>query len=152
MILRKAEMTDLPALVKIEDRSFSAPWSEKGMRDALDTEAIYTLVAEEDGTLLGYIMIALLGIEAEIYNVAVDPDARRQGLGRKLLRAAMNEAVNTGAESVFLEVRESNAPAKGLYESYGFIPAGKRKNYYTNPTEDAILMAYTVGRYGEERK
>jgi len=151
MKLRRAVIEDLPALVRIEDRSFSAPWSEKGMRDALETEVICTLIAQEESVLLGYAMIALLGVEAEIYNIAVDPDARRRGLGRALLAAALQEAINDGAETVFLEVRESNTPARGLYETHGFVPVGRRKNYYTNPTEDAILMAYTVKRDGEER-
>ena len=139
-------------VAELEKLCFNDPWSVNSIVYELTNPLSLWLVAEEDGAPLGYIMIALLGIEAEIYNVAVDPDARRQGLGRKLLRAAMHEAVNTGAETVFLEVRESNEPAKGLYASYGFIPVGKRKNYYTNPAEDAILMAYTVGGYGEEKR
>ncbi|MBQ4321718.1 MAG: ribosomal protein S18-alanine N-acetyltransferase [Oscillospiraceae bacterium] len=151
MQIRKAERADLPGLVAIEDLSFSEPWSHASMASAVENPDIYTAVSLEGGTVTGYVILALMGIEAEIYNVAVHPDARRQGLGAALLQNALKKAEQEGAETVFLEVRASNAPAKALYLGHGFVPVGLRKKYYTNPTEDAILMACTVERDGEER-
>ncbi len=142
----KAGLEQLAAIIEIEDRSFTEPWSHKSMEEALQNDSILTLAAVEAGQVLGYAMLARLGIEGEIYNIAVHPDARRRGVGAKLLEATLAFSRADGQENVFLEVRDSNAAAQALYTGHGFVPVGRRKNYYTNPTEDAILMAYTVNK------
>ena len=80
--------------------------------------------------------------EWEIVNVAVDPAFRREHLGSRLLEAVLQEARAQGAKQIFLEVREGNAPARGLYEKYGFRPIARRKHYYDHPVENAIVMAW----------
>lgn len=81
--------------------------------------------------------------EAEILQVAVDPMKRRQGLGRKLLDAFLGAELAAGTQEVFLEVRESNAGAIKLYDTFGFSHSGTRKGYYSNPPENALLMQWT---------
>ncbi|MFR5889543.1 MAG: ribosomal protein S18-alanine N-acetyltransferase [Lachnospiraceae bacterium] len=94
----------------------------------------------EGGVLIGYALISVLFEDAEILSVAVDDSFRRCGVGRALMHAMLTEAVRSGAQDIFLEVRESNHAARKLYLSEGFTEFGRRKRYYRKPTEDAILM------------
>lgn len=139
MIIRKATPDDIPALCRLENECFSLPWSEKSFEDffALGFTAAYAAV--ENGEILGYIGLYLSGEDADITNVAVTASARRGGVGRSLIAAAKE---TPGVMNLFLEVRESNLAARLLYESEGFTVDGKRKNFYQNPREDAILMSY----------
>ena len=128
----------LAALVEIEKACFHAPWSESMLREELG-KGIF-LVAERDGQAVGYVGCQTVLDEGYITNVAVSPDARRQGVARALL-AELTAAVRTrGLAFITLEVRASNAPAIALYEGAGFGRVGVRKNFYTAPTEDAVLM------------
>ena len=104
----------------------------------------YCCAVGEDGVLLGYGGISLVADEAEIITVAVAPASRRQGIARALMEHMLRLA--TGAKaSVYLEVRTSNAPARALYRALGYAETGVRKNYYTSPREDAVLMMRTHG-------
>jgi ribosomal-protein-alanine acetyltransferase len=97
------------------------------------------LVAEENGCIAAFLVASHVGPEWEIENVAVAPDARRRGLGSQLVREFLDTANQRGAESVFLEVRESNRAARALYEKGGFSETGRRKSYYSGPPEDAVV-------------
>ena len=120
---------------EMEKTCFSDPWSALSFRKEREAERLY--LAMEDDTLLGYIVYWRIIDECEIANIAVDPDRRGEGIGGALL----GHALACGADKFFLEVRESNEAAKALYFKYGFTPYGKRKNYYRDPTEDAILLS-----------
>ena len=139
MTIRKATPDDIPALCRLENECFSLPWSEKSFADffALGFTAAYAAV--ESGEILGYIGLYLSGGDADITNVTVTASARRRGIGRSLISAAKE---TPGVMNLFLEVRESTLAARTLYESEGFTVDGKRKNFYQNPREDAILMSY----------
>jgi ribosomal-protein-alanine N-acetyltransferase len=102
------------------------------------------LVAERAGRVVGYAVLWFAADEAELGDMAVLPEARRRGLGRWLLDAALAEAARRGARRVYLEVRESNGAARGLYERAGFEAAGVRPDYYSEPKEDAILMTRSL--------
>lgn len=128
----------LAALAEIEKACFHAPWSESMLREELD-KGIF-LVAERDGQAVGYVGCQTVLDEGYITNVAVSPDARRQGIARALIAKLTDEARAAGLAFVTLEVRASNAPAIALYEGAGFGRVGVRKNFYTAPTEDAVLM------------
>lgn len=128
----------LAALAEIEKACFHAPWSESMLREELG-KGIF-LVAERDGQAVGYVGCQTVLDEGYITNVAVSPDARRQGIARKLIEKLTAEARAAGLAFVTLEVRVSNAPAIALYEGAGFGRVGVRKNFYTAPTEDAVLM------------
>lgn len=98
------------------------------------------LVAEQDGAVAGYVGCQTVLDEGYITNVAVSPDCRRQGIGRALIAELTERAKRAGLAFVTLEARESNAPAITLYEGAGFRRVGVRKNFYTAPAEDAVLM------------
>ena len=134
----------LAALAEIEKACFHAPWSENMLREELG-KGIF-LVAERDGQAVGYAGCQTVLDEGYITNVAVSPGARRQGVGRALIAALAAQARAQGLAFVTLEVRASNAPAIALYEGAGFVRAGVRKNFYTAPAEDAVLMALHLQR------
>jgi [ribosomal protein S18]-alanine N-acetyltransferase len=100
--------------------------------------------ADVDAELLGFLVAAHIAPEWELENIAIAPGARRKGLGKLLLIALLSAARETNSESVFLEVRESNTAARALYEKAGFEQTGRRKSYYTNPVEDAVLYRMTL--------
>lgn len=128
----------LAALAEIEKNCFHAPWSEKMLREELG-KGIF-LVAERDGQAVGYVGCQTVHDEGYITNVAVSPDCRRQGIGRALIEELAQRARAQGLSFVTLEARASNAPAIALYEGAGFDRVGMRKNFYTAPSEDAVLM------------
>jgi ribosomal-protein-alanine N-acetyltransferase len=138
--IRRAERADVPALTRIERRCFSDPWSEAGILESIQSETTFALVAENDGGELGYLMARLSGEEGEILNLAVLPEHRRQGVGRELLERGLALLIGRGVREAYLEVRESNLAARGLYMSYGFRPVGVRPHYYRNPAEDALVL------------
>lgn len=128
----------------LEAKCFSDPWPYESFINTLsnDHAAYFTLYA--DGVFCGYIGMYDLVDEVSIINVAVDPDARGRGFGRLLMEAAEDFARKRGCPAVTLEVRESNVPARTLYEKCGYTPYGIQKNYYTNPSEDAVLYRKTA--------
>ena len=128
----------LVALAEIERACFHAPWSENMLREELG-KGIF-LVAEQDGRTAGQTVLD----EGYITNVAVSPDFRRQGIARALIAELTAKAGENKLAFVTLEVRESNAPAIALYTGAGFAPVGKRKNFYSNPTENAVLMTISL--------
>ena len=143
-MLRPAAREDLPALAALELLCFSDPWSEEGLGAHLSAESGETAVAVLGGRAVGYLAMTLIPPEAEVCRVAVDPACRRMGIGRRLLTNFFDRHPET--ESVFLEVRESNLAARGLYGALGFAAVGSRRRYYTNPTEDAVVMKWERGK------
>lgn len=132
------EERHLAALAEIEKACFHALWSTDMLREELG-KGIF-LVAEQDGAAVGYVGCQTVLDEGYITNVAVSPACRRQGIGRALVRALVSHARSQGLTFVTLEARASNAPAIALYEGAGFRRVGVRRNFYTAPTEDAVLM------------
>ena len=128
----------LPALAELEKQCFHAPWSENMLREELGGGIF--LVAEQDGQVQGYVGCQTVLDEGYITNVAVFPDCRRRGIAEALLHELLRRAEEKGLAFVTLEVRASNAPAIALYEKLGFAPVGVRKNYYSAPVEDGVLM------------
>ena len=130
----------IPQIAALEKTCFSHPWSEELLRQALWNEAAAIVVAEgEDGTVLGYAGVSTVLDEGYIDNVAVDPRFRRQGVADELV-AALARFGRAKLAFLTLEVRASNAPAIALYAKHGFQEAGRRKHYYDDPREDAIIM------------
>ena len=136
----------LPQLTALERICFPAdPWSESVYRAALDNPAVAILLAQgEDGALLGYAVLSVVLDEGNLDNIAVAPESRRNGVADALLSAL----AGFGREHLaclMLEVRASNAPAIALYQKHGFAAVGRRKNYYDEPKEDAVLMTLSFG-------
>ena len=148
MNLRIVPMTTahLPSLVALEQICFPAdPWSESLYRAALDNPAVAILLEEgKDGALLGYAVLSTVLDEGSLDNIAVAPEARRNGIADALL-SALTAFGREHLTCLMLEVRASNAPAIALYEKHGFAAVGRRKNYYDAPREDAVLMTLTFG-------
>ena len=136
-----AREAHLPQLVRLEERCFSEPWTGETLRVQFSDRFHTFLVAEgPGGEVLGYAAMTHVLDEGSVSNLAVAPEARRRGIGQELLKALLARSAALGLAFVTLEVRESNAPARALYEKYGFAASGRRKNYYDRPKEDALLM------------
>ena len=137
----------IPQAAQIERESFAVghAWSEESIRTTLDSpSAIGLCILAENGEMTACALgTALLG-EGEILHIATKPEYRGMGYGFALLCAVLDAMRGGGTETVFLEVRESHAPAIGLYEKCGFTISGRRKRYYRDPTEDAVLMAKSL--------
>ena len=130
----------LDKIALLEQQNFSAPWTKDMLRRAFaDREKVF-FAAVCDGELAGYIGAQLIVDELDIFNVCVDEAFRRRGIGELLVRALKNAAAGFDEYRITLEVRAGNTPAISLYEKQGFVQVGRRKNYYQNPREDAILM------------
>lgn len=127
-------------IAALERACFSHPWSEALLENELWNDAAVVIVAEgEDGTVLGYAGLQTVLDEGYINNVAVDEEFRRQGVADELIAAFVRYG-QANLAFLTLEVRASNAPAIALYAKHGFVQAGRRKNYYEDPKEDALLM------------
>lgn len=144
LFIRNATPNDVSQIEEIEKSSFSTPWSEKWLLDEINNSEDFFWVATDENDILGYAVVGKLGTEAELYNIAVDNAHRGKGIGNALMEHLTREVSECGIEAVFLEVRETNAAAISLYEKHGFKAVGRRKNYYREPTEDAILMTLSL--------
>lgn len=145
IVIRTMSERDSSAVWELEKKCFSVPWSEESIRAMFSEKGYWNLKARDDGSLVGYIGMKAVLDEADITNVAVDPDRRRQGIGKMLLRGLLAKAGELGIRRIFLEVRVSNTAARALYEQAGFRTVDVRKNYYEKPKEDAYIMVWESG-------
>jgi [ribosomal protein S18]-alanine N-acetyltransferase len=146
--IRLASPGDISFMMDLERASSSAAhWTEEQYRQAVQSTGSakrLVLVTEESSAkaisrILGFLVALHVASEWELENIVVAATERRRGLGKRLLEALLARARETKSESVFLEVRESNSAARGLYEKAGFQQMGRRTAYYSNPPEDAVL-------------
>ena len=141
LTVRKMTVDDIPAVVELDKMSFSLPWPERSFRFELtDNPASRCWVAEVDGRIVGMIVVWLLVDEAHVATLATHPNFRRRGIARKLLSYALQHLINEGAQSSFLEVRASNIAAQEMYRKFGYEESSRRRRYYKDNDEDAILM------------
>ena len=141
-VIRPSVMEDAAALAEIERECFSEPWSMGAIQSTLATDSacFFTAIEEDTGMIVGYVGMLIAADIGEIINVAVTSACRRRGIGRRLLDALDGVADEKHLSELQLEVRASNAPAIALYTALGYEIAGRRKNFYRKPTEDALLM------------
>ncbi len=132
--IKKARPEDLPEILKVEELSFTNPWTEEQFSGSLP----YFSVVRSDDKVIGFIGVEPIADEAHILHMAVHPDFRRRGVARKLMEFALSYP----AKKWFLEVRAMNHAAQKLYESYGFEVISRRNKYYQDNDEDALIMAY----------
>ncbi|MBQ8568905.1 MAG: ribosomal protein S18-alanine N-acetyltransferase [Oscillospiraceae bacterium] len=140
--VEKITAEHIPQIYDIEKSSFSDPWSMEGFFSELDIPDRILLSATDEDMVCGYVIGSSDGITAWIDNIAVSDGFRRQGIGNMLLSAFCEKCAD--CESITLEVRESNIPAQELYKKYGFSAIGVRKNFYTDPRENAVVMSYQI--------
>ena len=134
------DRSHIEQIAALERECFSTPWSEAMLTEVLfDSQASFIVAESEEGGVLGYAGLQVVLDEGYIDNIAVEPNARRHGVADELLDVFCRFG-EANLAFLTLEVRASNAPAIALYRKHGFEEAGRRKNYYTKPTEDAIIM------------
>ena len=126
--IRMMEDRDIPDVARLERENFSNPWTASMLEEELNLECSTYFVAEYDGVVVGY-------------NIAVSENFRRRGVASAILSQMLDEPL----DFLSLEVRVGNVPAIALYERFGFLACGRRRGYYTNPDEDAIIMTVTRG-------
>ncbi len=140
MKIEKMTKEHLESVYIIETECFSHPWSKQSLENELNNDTSLFWVATENNDVIGYIGMSVVIDEGYIFNVAVSETHRKKGIGSALI----NELVTYGKKNnlcfITLEVRESNINAQSLYSKFGFIKVGERKNYYSNPKENAILL------------
>ena len=143
--VREATTEDAVAMAVVSEQSLDLPWQAKDFADAVHSSQALAYVAADANGAFGYVVLYHAADEGEIPSVAVDANHRRCGAARRMMEAVFADATKRGVRKVFLEVRQSNAPALALYEHMGFLRVGVRKNFYSNPTEDACLMMCLIG-------
>ena len=140
MILMNMESRHVPQVAALEKKCFSDPWSEGSVASELSNPLSRWLVAVEGEQVLGYVGSQTVLDESDMMNLAVDPAFRRRGIARALVCALIEELGKMGSRCLTLEVRASNESAQALYAQLGFESVGRRKNYYLNPREDALIL------------
>lgn len=140
IVYRKMREDDVPFISRLEEETFSMPWSAEAFLRMIEKEDTEYFVAEEDGRLLGGCGLLLIAGEGNITNVVVAPEARRRGVATGLLNFLMETGDRAGLCAYTLEVRVSNTSAIALYEKMGFVSEGIRPRFYEKPVEDAVIM------------
>ena len=130
----------VPQVAELEKICFADPWSERSVASELENSLSCWLVAMDGETLAGYVGSQTVLGETDMMNVAVRPDYRRQGIAENLILALIAALRARESHCLTLEVRDSNASARALYEKLGFSEIGRRRNYYRNPKEDALIL------------
>jgi ribosomal-protein-alanine N-acetyltransferase len=138
---RRMALEDVEAVAGIEAASFSAPWKPDTFASLLDSRGAELWVLDDPAVgVVGYAVLWCILDQGELANIAVAESHRGRGHGRQLLATVLEVAGSRGVESLYLEVRVSNAAAIGMYRAFGFTDVGFRKKYYDRPVEDALLM------------
>ena len=130
---------------ELEKRCFSSPWEFEEYEKSRQREDFSCLCAYTDGEFSGFLMAFHVLDECHLLDIATEEKFRRRGIGTALIRELMKRAGEKDGSVIYLEVREKNQAARGLYEKLGFVPVGKRKDYYKYPTDDAVLYTLTLG-------
>ena len=135
----------LGGIAELEELCFSLPWSEKALELLLEGSNVGFVALDKNKRVVAYGGMLCVLDEGQITNIATHPELRRKGLGEKVTSALVEYGSQNGLNVISLEVRESNAAAISLYEKLGFLAVGKRKNFYSSPTENAIVMLRNIG-------
>ena len=140
MEIRKMTAREVPQVAELEKLCFAMPWSEKSVAGELDNPLALWLVAMEGDRLAGYVGSQTVMDETDMMNLAVAPQFRRQGVGEALVNALTASLKELGSRCLTLEVRDSNEAARALYGKLGFREIGRRRGYYRDPREDALIL------------
>jgi len=140
LVIEKMRQEDLDQVMEIEKKSFSDPWNKSFFSQDIDNQSALPLVAKADDNIIGYVCLWKILDEIQISNIAVSPERRRRGIGEEMMQRILKMAQEEDYRRISLDVRISNKAAINLYEKFGFREAGRRKNYYRHPQEDALIL------------
>jgi len=140
ILFRPMTKADVPAVHQLEVASFRSPWSQRSLLGECKNKLAHYGVLDDAGEIIAYGGMWIIFEEAHVTNIAVAPQRRRQGLGRRLMKEMIALAIAKGAAVMTLEVRETNYAAQELYRQCGFVQAGVRKNYYSDTGEAAYIL------------
>lgn len=146
VVVRLATVEDYSAIAELEKMCFTHPWSEESVREELENENSRIFVAERGGVVVAYSGMQVAADEGYILNIAVHSALRRRGLGNAVINALIDAAKAEHLSFITLEMRETNLAAAALYTACGFEQVGRRRGYYMQPKEDAILMTLFLER------
>ncbi|HTV02286.1 MAG TPA: ribosomal protein S18-alanine N-acetyltransferase [Luteitalea sp.] len=149
---RAATVTDVADIAAVEAAAFEHPWTADALRAMLQDGLTHAFIATHDDAVVGAAVVRVVAGEGELLRIAVVPQARRRGVARVLLRDVIDAVGGACPDGLHLEVRASNAAARALYETAGFVESGRRHGYYQHPAEDAVLMRWTRGLTGVDRE
>lgn len=140
MTITAMKNEDIPAVAKLETQCFSQPWSSQVLEAEMQNPNSIFYVAREEDKLAGYVGMHRVLDEGYLFNIAVDRDFRRRGVAAALMERILEYAKTNKLGFLTLEVRQGNTAAIALYKMLGFGEVGRRRQFYANPTEDAVLM------------
>lgn len=140
MEIQRMTLAQVPQVAQLESICFDDPWSERSVASELENPLSLWLTAVEDGRVVGYVGSQTVLGETDMMNVAVHPDCRRRHIAEDLILALVESLKEKESHCLTLEVRASNGAAIRLYEKLSFVQIGRRKNYYHNPKEDALIL------------
>ena len=143
LVIEPLKVQDCDAMARLHDESFSRPWNDGEFRSLLSQPPVFGFIARPQGMSdrpAGFILSRLAAGEAEILTVAVARSARRAGIGHRLVSAVLRKLHQVRAETIFLEVDESNSPAIGLYKGFGFAEVARRPSYYDTPSGKSAAL------------
>ena len=140
MIITKMTEDHIHQIAELEKLCFCDPWSVNSIASELDNRLSLWLVAVDNGRVVGYVGSQTVLGETDMMNIATHPDYRKQGIGTALILRLIEELSKRNSHSLMLEVRVSNGVAISVYHKLGFAEVGRRKNYYQNPKEDALIL------------
>ena len=142
--IRKALESDIDRIIEIENESIEPAWTHGMLLGELYRDDSFFELALENDKILGFFILREISGEGELLQIAVTKAMRRRGIGNILMSACLDRAAKGGISQVYLEVRAKNEAALSMYERHGFISAGRRKNYYVHPDDDAIIMTKKI--------
>lgn len=138
--MEKMKEEHLDQVMEIEKKSFSDPWNKSFFSQDIDNQSALPLVAKADDKIIGYVCLWKILDEIQISNIAVCPERRRRGIGEEMMQRILKMTKEQDYRRISLDVRISNKAAINLYQKFGFREAGRRKNYYRHPQEDALIL------------
>ena len=138
--LRLMQKDDIDQVLEVSSLSLKESWSKSSFLNEISNPIAKYIVAEVDNRIVGFAGLWVIIDEGHITNIAVHPDFRGKGVGKKLVSSLINQSDNWSIKSITLEVRDSNIIAQTLYKNYLFVEEGRRKNYYFDNNEDAVIM------------
>lgn len=151
LIIRDMTVADLPAIVSLELSIFTDPWPGSAFQNHFDNIDCRALVADRDGSVIGYACCCYSDNQGHLTNIAVSPDSRRKSVATQLLKAILSIVNECGCDQLLLEVRPSNVAARVFYRRFGFVRRYRRRQWYNDPVEDALVLVRQIERSEEIR-